>query len=124
MAKEKRPKKTLGQTLVDQIKRDLIVTSQACLMFINQVTLEAIPTEVESLPPEFRAELVDYLKGLPIGSPGWDESLLIGGLYYWGDVTPEEQTARYQAIARKNRITAEALWAHFQSGQSNTPEIK
>jgi hypothetical protein len=107
----------LGQRLVSLRNRNLIFSSEPCLMFINQVMPDAIPAEVEACPPEFRRELEEYVRSLGIGSPDWEECLLIGGIYaggVFGDRTTEEVMELYQGIARKNRMTAEALLQYFQ----------
>jgi hypothetical protein len=104
----------IGQRLASQRDRDLITTAQACLMFINQVAPEAIPAEVRASPPAFRRELEEYVRSLGVGGPGWEECFLVGGVYHFGDRSPEEVEELYRGIARKNRATAEALLRYFQ----------
>jgi hypothetical protein len=85
MGGPERTKLTLGQRLVSQRGRELINRGQACLMFINQVALDMIPAEVEALPPAFRRDLEEYIASLGIGTPEWEESFLLGGIYYFGE---------------------------------------
>jgi hypothetical protein len=94
--------------------RDLITTSQACLMFINQVIPDAIANEIEASPLEFQRDLEEYVRSLGIGAPEWEECFLVGGIYHFGDGSPEEVEERYRGIALKNRVTAEILLRYFE----------
>jgi hypothetical protein len=94
------------------------------MMFINLVDPDAIPAEVEASPPAFRRELEEFVRSLGVGGPGWDERLLIGGIYYWGDLSPDEVEDRYRGIARKNRVTAEALLLYFQRFGVSGPMVE
>lgn len=107
-------KPTLGQRLHRQCRGGMIAEVEAIQLFINQVAIEAIPTEVESSPPAFQKCLEEYLAHLGIGLPGWENCYLIFAIYYFADLTAEEVKAVYQGIAEKNRITAEALWHYFR----------
>lgn len=116
MAANSPRKRPLGQVLAEQLERGLIVTTgQACLLFINQVMPDAIAAEVEASPPGFRRELEEYVASLGIGTPEWEECFLVGGIYHFGDRSPEEVEELYRGIARKNRGTAEALLRYFQA---------
>jgi hypothetical protein len=115
MSVERPRKRSLGQVLTGQLQRGLLVTTeQASLMFINQVMPDAIVAEVEASPPGFRSDLDEYVSSLGIGTPGWEECLLVGGTYHFGDRSAEEVEELYRGIARKNRETAEAILRYFQ----------
>lgn len=115
MADDPPRKWSLGEVLAGQLERELIVTpEQACLMFINQVDPEAIPAEVEASPLAFRRHLEEYVASLGLGGPEWEECFLVGGVYHFGDRSPEEVDTLYGGIAHKNRVTAEALLRYFQ----------
>jgi hypothetical protein len=105
---------TLGQRLLRLSERGVIAPGELFLMFINAVPLDNIPGEVEALPPAFQRELNAYLATLGIGSPGWDECFLVGAVYHFGSISPEQTKELYQGIARKNRVTAEAIWQYFR----------
>jgi hypothetical protein len=118
MAPTEPSKRPLGLRLVSLRDRELVNTEQACLMFINQVLPEAIPAEVEASPPEFRHDLEQYVASLGIGTPEWDKCFLVGGIYHIGDRSPEVEEL-YRGIARKNRVTAEALLQYFQGHRAS-----
>jgi hypothetical protein len=111
-------KPALGQTLLRQCRGGLITDVEAFQMFINQVALSAIPAEVESLPSAFQRGLEEYLARLGIGLPGWENAYLVFGVYYFADRTAEEAKAIHRDIAKKNRISAEALWQYFGGRQA------
>ncbi len=121
MADPQPSKRSLGQRLVRQRDCDLITSGEAYMMFINQVDPAAIPSELAALPPSFREELRAYLASLEIGSPTWEQCFLIGALYNFGNVSPEESWLMHQEIAKKNRLTAEALWRYLQ-GPTTEPK--
>jgi hypothetical protein len=75
---------------------------------------DAITAEVEACPADFREELEKYVRSLGVGGPGWENEFLVGGIYYSGDMTPEQVAEMYEGISRKNRVTAEALLQYFQ----------
>ncbi len=126
MADEPPRKRPLGEVLAGQLEHELIVTpEQACLMFINQMDPEAIPDEVEAVPPAFLRHLVKYVASLGVGGPGWEECFLVGGIYHFlGDRSPEAVEELYRDIARKNRMTAEALFRYFQRNGSGAQDAE
>lgn len=107
------PKPLVGQQLLSARDRGIIEHGAIFLRFINLVEVEAIPEEVEALPPVFQRELEDYVAGLGIGGPGWEYFYFSTFIGRFENITPEEVEERYQGIARKNRVTAEALLRYF-----------
>jgi hypothetical protein len=121
MAKNHPSQRTLGQQLVSQLNRELIDSySQACMLFINQVSIEAIPAELEAMPTTFRCELEKFIASLGINSPEWDGCFLIGSIDYFGTMNSEEHAALLKGIVKKNRMTAEELGRYFQAHRVNT----
>jgi hypothetical protein len=101
-----------GLSLVRLCKRGVIGMAQFNNMFVNQVDLDNLEQEVDSLPSEFRESLKAYVESMPIDDPEWPGSPMLIG--YIPNESQEAWDKRFAGVQEKNRRTEKALHAYFK----------